>query len=183
MAGDEDKDFPEIEIGPSGAKFAITIAIMCLMIGGAFWVVLRIVERGQEGELELLPLAICGGGGLVASVWLLLSLHARIYGQPRFRIDASGISDPSDRFNLGAISWDEIRDVRGMPHKQVVWVLVDDKKAVLARMHPLRRAIIWFDSAFARNIIKLNAWRLDIGRDRLLGILAHYHRRFGNPRP
>ena len=31
--------------------------------------------------------------------------------------------------------------------------------------------------------IKLNAWRLDIGRDQLLNILTHYHRRYGNPRP
>ena len=179
----QDTDFPEIEIGPSGSKFAITIAITCFMIGGAFWVVFRILERSQRDELEVLPLLVCGAGGLVASAWLVLSMHARICGQPRLRIDASGIADPSTRHSFGSISWNEIRDVRGMPHKQVVWVLVDDKKAVLGRMHPLRRTLIWFDSAFAKDIIKLNAWRLDIGRDHLLGILAHYHRQFGNPRP
>jgi len=177
------QQFPEILIGPSGSKFAITMAIMCAMTGGAYWVVFRILTGATAGGLQILPLLICGGGGLVASVWMLLSLHARIHGQPRFRIDETGISDPSDLFNMGAISWDEIRDVRGMPHKQVVWVLVDDKKAIMARMHPLRRALIWFDSAFAKNIIKLNAWRLDINRDHLLGILAHFHRKFGNPRP
>lgn len=178
----ENEEFPEITIGPSGTKFAMNMAIMGVMTGGAYWVVFRILERAKEQELQLLPLLICGGGGIVATIWILLGLHARIYGQPRLRIDATGISDPSDRYAMGAISWDEIRDVRGMPHKQVVWVLVDDKKAVLARMHPLRRAVIWFDSAFAKNIIKLNTWRLDINRDHLLNILAHFHREFGNPR-
>ncbi|MBT4906119.1 MAG: hypothetical protein HOK98_12930 [Rhodospirillaceae bacterium] len=175
-------EFPEILIGPSGAKFAITMAIMCAMIGGAYWVVFRILTGATAGGLQALPLLICGGGALIATFWLLLSLHARLYGQPRLRIDETGISDPSGRFSLGTITWDQIRDVRGMPHKQVVWVLVDDKKAVLGQMHPLRRALIWFDSAFAKNIIKLNTWRLDINRDHLLGILAHYHRKFGNPR-
>lgn len=179
----DDTEYPEILIGPSSAKFAITMAIMCVMTGGAYWVVFRILTGATAGGLQALPLLICGGGALVASIWMLLSLHARIYGQPRLRIDKNGISDPSDRFSLGTITWDQIRDVRGMPHKQVVWVLVDDKKALFAQMHPLRRALIWFDSAFASNIIKLNTWRLDINRDHLLGILAHYHREFGNPRP
>ncbi|HCP00937.1 MAG TPA: hypothetical protein DIT35_05545 [Rhodospirillaceae bacterium] len=178
-----DTKFPEIEIGPSSTKFAITMVIMCFMISGGFWVVLRLLERAARDDLQIVPLLICGGGGLVASIWILLSLHARICGQPRLKIDASGIHDPSKHYSFGCISWDEIRDVRGMPHKQVVWVLVDDKKAILKRMHPLRRALIWFDSAFATNIIKVNAWRLDIGRDHLLNVLAHYHRKFGNPRP
>jgi len=178
----ENNEFPEILIGPSGAKFAITMAMMCIMTGGAYWVVVRILTGATAGGLQALPLLICGGGALVASIWMLLGLHARIYGQPRLKIDETGISDPSDRFSLGTITWDQIRDVRGMPHKQVVWVLVDDKKAVLAQMHPLRRALIWFDSAFASNIIKFNTWRLDINRDHLLGILAHFHRQFGNPR-
>lgn len=179
----EKNEYPEINIGPSGAKFATTMAMMCLMTGGAYWVVFRILTGATAGGLQALPLLVCGGGGIVATVWMLLGLHARIYGQPRLRIDETGISDPSERFSLGAISWDQIRDVRGMPHKQVVWVLVDDKRAVLAQMHPLRRALIWFDSAFASNIIKLNTWRLDINRDHLLGILAHFHREFGDPRP
>lgn len=179
----DSNEFPEIKIGPSGSKFATTMLFMAAMTGGAYWVVFRILTGATAGGLQALPLVICGVGGIVATAWILLGLHARACGQPRLRIDETGISDPSDRFSMGSISWDEIRDVRGMPHKQVVWVLVDDKKAIMARMHPLRRAIVWFDSAFARNIIKLNTWRLDINRDHLLGILAHYHRQFGNPRP
>ncbi len=177
------EEFPEITVGPSGSKFITTMLFMTAMTGGAYWVVFRILAGATGQDATSLPLVICGVGGIVATIWILLGLHARICGQLQLRIDETGISDPSDRFSMGAISWDEIRDVRGMPHKQVVWVLVDDKKAIMARMHPLRRAIIWFDSAFAKNIIKLNTWRLDINRDHLLGILAHYHRRFGNPRP
>lgn len=178
----EENEFPEIEIGPSGSKFATKMLFMGFMTGGAYWVVIRILTDASTLGLSTLPLLICGGGGLGATVWLLLSLHARIYGQPRLRIDETGISDPSDRFSLGTIAWDQIRDVRGTPRKEVVWVLVDDKRAVLAQMHPLRRALIWIDSALGRNVIKLSTWRLDIGRDHLLAILAHYHREFGNPR-
>ncbi len=178
----DDKEFPEIVIGPSGWKFAIMMAIMSVMTGGAYWVVIRVVTGATAQDFAILPLLVCGIGGLVASMWMLLSLHARLYGQPRLKIDTQGVSDPSARFGLGAITWAEIRDVHTVGRKQMVAIVVDDKQAVLARMHPLRRPLIWFDSMFAGNTIKVPTWRLDIGRDQLISLLAAFHHEFGNPR-
>lgn len=178
-----EKDFPDVAIGPSDTKFAIMMGVALVLTGGAYWVVIRILTGGALTDFPLVPLIVCGTGAVVATVWILLNLHARACGQPRLVVDATGISDPSTRFGMGAISWDEIRDVRAMPRKQVIWLLVDDKKAVLERMHPLRRTLIWFDSAFARDIVKLKSWRLECDHDYLLALLAHYHRHFGNPRP
>lgn len=176
-----EEKFPEILIGPSGAKFAILMGIMCFMTGGAFWVVFRILSGTTFQTAPLLPLIICGVGGLISAVWMLLSLHARLYGQPRLRIDETGISDPSERYGLGSIAWDEIRGIRAVDRKQVVSLTVDDKPAVLARMHPLRRALIRFDSVFAPAVIKLYTWRLDITRENLFHLLVRYHKKFGTP--
>ncbi|MBS28584.1 MAG: hypothetical protein CL566_06620 [Alphaproteobacteria bacterium] len=176
-----DTDFPAVLIGPSGAKFAILMGIMCFMTGGAFWVVLRILTGTTFQSAALLPLLICGVGGLVSAVWMLLSLHARLYGQPRLRIDATGIADPSDRCSMGAIAWSEIRGIRAVERKQVVSLTVTDKPAVLARMHPLRRILIRFDSVFAPQVIKLYTWRLDITREDLFHLLVRYHKQFGEP--
>lgn len=178
MAGE---DFPEVVIGPSGAKFAILMGIMCFMTGGAIWVVIRILTGASGGELPVVPLAICGIGGGVSAIWMLLSLHARLYGQPCLRIDATGISDPSERYGFGSIAWSEIRGIRAVERKQVVSLTVDDKPAVLARMHPLRRALIRFDSVFAPEVIRFYTWRLDITREDLFHLLVRYHKQFGKP--
>jgi len=178
----DDKEFPEIVIGPSRAKFVITMAIMSVMTGGAYWVVFRILTGATVQSFPIVPLLVCGISGLVASIWMLLSLHARLYVQLRLKIDHTGVSDPSEKFGLGTITWAEIQDIRIIGRKHAVALVVDDKRAVLARMHPLRRPLIWFDSILAANTIKVHTWRLDIGRDQLLSLLTAFHREFGNPR-
>lgn len=164
----------------SKSKLLGLATISALFVAGGYWMFGMDAADIEQQRRFNSPLFVHGLGLaciVLGALGCVAIARKALDSSPGLVLDELGLTDNSSAFSGGFIPWSSIEafEVRQIQNQRILYVVLKDPAAYIARFGPLKQALLKANQRMAASPVAITSSSLPMGFDELIRLVEQYH--------